>query len=59
MPKKIEQFMQAAKALGIEVRCDPNWDERRTFCITFLNVFDIEGDCMYIMLSSDGHVIKS
>lgn len=59
MPEKVKQFVRAAEKLGIEVRCDPDWDEEGTICITFLNVFDSEGDWVYIMLSPDGYLIES
>lgn len=59
MPEKVKQFIQAAEALGIEVRYTPDWDEDGTICIAFLNVFDGEGGWVYIMLSPDGHLMES
>jgi hypothetical protein len=57
MSDKIEQFIQAAEALGIEVHCEPDWDEDGNILITFLNVFDSEDNWETILVSPDGHVV--
>ena len=58
MYTQVKNFIDAAEKLGIEVDCSPNWEEEGDVLICFTNVFDSEGETVYIMVSPNGKIKK-